>query len=515
MLTRKTNVSLAIVAFALCYAGELRTLALTWATSYAYSYGIAVLALSAYMIWMKVDHVRTLKPEPDCLLGIPLTFGGIALLVAGRLALVASLQHASVVVTVAGLILLLFGRGVFAIVRFPLAYLLLGLPIWDRAISWLQPPSQLLSAKAGAVLLQLLGIPVLQDGTQLGLPNVTLDVMRECSGVNQLLAIVAMALPAAYLLLRSRTRRAIFVGLAVFFAYASNGVRIALVGFLAYRGLSNGDLKGMHLFEGLAISAIGYLLLLWCLSQLTKGERTADSSPAVDERRPQTPGVRQARLELGTLVVVLIIGVLQAVVRPAEVRLVNDLTVFPSQIGDWTRVAKTGSTTDQFPGIDDELVHAHAGAEGGARRFLGIDDELVREYRDASGQRLRLYIGYHRQQSEGKELTGEAAHLLGAASTPVVVKVGSGAVEVGQVTQDFSNRARGLLFWYDVNGRVFSDLYLAKKYLVLDALTRARTNGAVVMVAWESDAVDAESTRLKAAAFAQAILGVLPEFIPS
>jgi hypothetical protein len=72
------------------------------------------------------------------------------------------------------------------------------------------------------------------------------------------------------------------------------------------------------------------------------------------------------------------------------------------------------------------------------------------------------------------------------------------------------------LFWYDFNGRMFSNLYLAKRYMVWDALTRRRTNGAVVMVAWESlSDSDAEMSRIKAAEFAQAILPVLTKFIPS
>jgi len=76
--------------------------------------------------------------------------------------------------------------------------------------------------------------------------------------------------------------------------------------------------------------------------------------------------------------------------------------------------------------------------------------------------------------------------------------------------------SRGVLYWYDLNGRVFSSMYRAKQYMVWDALTRGRTNGAVVMIEWESgDALDAESSRRQAASFAQSILPLLPTFIPS
>jgi EpsI family protein len=129
---------------------------------------------------------------------------------------------------------------------------------------------------------------------------------------------------------------------------------------------------------------------------------------------------------------------------------------------------------------------------------------------------VRLYIGYHRSQREGKELAGAAGHALHAVATPVTVRVGSEAVRLAEVTQDLQDRARGVVYWYDLNGRVFGNLYLAKGYTAWDALTRRRTNGAVVMVGWESNGrADAQASRMKAAAFAEQILPLLPTFIPS
>jgi EpsI family protein len=516
MTTRKLTVLLASLAFLLCYAGVIATLAATWALNYAYSYGIAVLLVSAYILWVNRSRLRMLPTEPDYLFGVPVTLVGLGLLAAGRLALVSSLQELSLVVTIAGLVLLLRGRKTFGVIQFPLTYALLGIPIWDAAISWLQPPSQVLSARIGTGLMQLIGIPLLREGTRIVLPNVVLEVMRECSGVNQLLAIVAMALPAAYLWLVSNGRRAALVALAVVFAYVSNGVRIALVGFLAYRGLGDGNLRGVHLFEGLAISAMGYLLLFGCLSLLAKGEPAADPGPApIDNLPVAASGQRRLALEMATVGFMVAIGLLQVLFRPAEIRLRGDLSVLPNRIGDWTLETQPTPITGPFPAIDDALVRAYPTVTG-ERHFTDVDDELVRAYRNKDGQQIRLYIGYHRSQREGKELTGEAGHALNAAAAPVEVKVGSETVELGQVLHGLPHRTRGVLYWYDVNGRVFSNLYLAKKYMVWDELTRARTNGAVVMVAWESsDHADAESSRTKAADFAQALLRVLPEFIPS
>ena len=508
------SVSLAIVALALCYAGVIGRLTTTWATNYAYSYGIAVLLVTLYMLSTSWSRLRTLRADPDYVVGVPLTLAGITLLVAARLALVASLQEMSLVVTLAGLVLLLFGREMFSIVRFPLAYVLLSIPMWDMPIGWLQPPSQVLSARIGGALLRVLGIPVLREGTNLVLPNVTLQVMRECSGVNQLLAIVAMALPGAYLWLRSYARRTTLVALAVAFAYLSNGVRIALVGVLAERGIGDGNLRGMHLLEGLVISALGYLMLFGCLSILSRGEGLDNRTP-LQTSDVTLPMRRRPVLEMATVLTMLSIGVLQIVFRPAEIRLRDDLGVFPTRIGEWTLEPKPIPMTGRFPAIDDELVHSYP-TPSGERHFAAVDDALVRAYRNNEGQQIRLYIGYHRWQEEGKELSGEAGHALNAAAVPLMMKVGSDVVQLGQVVQARAHGARGLLYWYQVNGRAFGSLYLAKKYLVWDALTRRRTNGAVVMVGWESsDDAGSERLRLQATAFAEAVLPLLSSFIPS
>jgi EpsI family protein len=515
MTTRKTTFVLAVTALAVCYAGVLQTLAKAWVTSEVYSYGLAVLAISAYMIWTRSESLSRLPAVPDYLFGIPVTLAGIGLLVAGRLGLLMSLQQGSLIVTLAGFVLLFFGRAIFARVWFPLGYLLLGFPLWDALIGSLQPPSQLISGRMATVLLQAIGIPVLQDGTKLALPNVTLEVLRECSGVNQLLAVVAMALPASYIWLRSRTRRVALVVLAVVGAYASNGVRIALVGFLATRGLSNGDLRGVHLFEGLAISALCYLLILGCLSVLAKTERATRGDATRSEDADAVPAGRSAHrmwLEAGMAAAALSIGIVLQLFHTPDVLLRANLHTFPAHIGDWS--VETRPTPARFPAIDDELVRAYP-SPSGERHFMAIDDELVRAYRNGSGQRLRLYIGYHRSQREGKELAGEAGHALNAVATPVHVQLGARTVELGQVVHVRPTRSRGVLYWYDLNGRVFSSMYLAKQYMAWDALTRGRTNGAVVMIEWESDDRDAESSRREAAAFAQSILPLLPTFIPS
>jgi len=75
------------------------------------------------------------------MLGVPVTLVGIALLVGGRLGGLLSIEQASFVVTLTGVVLIVAGRDAVRIHWFTLAYLLLMVPIWSYPIDRLQEPA--------------------------------------------------------------------------------------------------------------------------------------------------------------------------------------------------------------------------------------------------------------------------------------------------------------------------------------------------------------------------------------
>ena len=61
---------------------------------------------------------------------------------------------------------------------------------------------QLLTARMGVVILQLLSIPAHLDRNHIILPRLILRVASSCSGTHYLISILALAIPLAYLTLR-------------------------------------------------------------------------------------------------------------------------------------------------------------------------------------------------------------------------------------------------------------------------------------------------------------------------
>jgi len=519
---RVTAMAVAVAAFGICYGAIIAGMIDTWSTNYLYSYAFAVPFIAAYIFWTKAQEPRTLRTAPDYAFGIPLTIAGVSMLVIGRLGATIGLEQASLVVTLTGLLLLLFGRDVVRSHWFAIAYLLLMVPIWNGPISQLQDPSRVLSTKIAVNMLSFIGLPVLRQGTNIVLPSHTLAVLQECSGVNQLIALTAMVLPAAYLWLDTTARRVALLSLAVVISYLGNGVRIALVGWLAVHGLGDGDLHASyHLLQGLGVSALGYLAIGACFSLLSKSKPAArprpdNDSPALLAAESALPQ-RRVWLDIAVLCILLGASVSRLSAMPLDVDLRENLRSLDPQIGDWTMEFRPSSTAVPFPGVDDDLVDVGGyPSPTGEHRFTAVDDELVRGYRNSSGDRVLVYVGYYQHQEQGKELTGDASSALAAAASNLTRPIDSGTLELKEIVREKNGTRRGVLFWYDINGRIVHDIYRLKGYTLWDGLTRRRTNGAVVMIAWDGPAgAKSEAAREHAIAFAQALMPALRRHLPS
>jgi len=468
-----------------------------------YSYAFAVLPLSAYMAWHRLRRAPVERSMPDYVGGVAVMLFAVVTLAAGEVGSILLLQEISLLAAVLGLVLLFFGRRVAVVFWIPLAYLAFMVPIWDFVIANLHASSQLASAKLATAVLHGMGIPALQTQTLIVLPNITLEVARECSGVHQLVAVLAVAIPVSYTMLTGAPRRIFLVGFALLVALVSNGLRIALIGAWTYNGWPDGDVHGpFHVLQGLAVSAVGYVVIFLTVSALSRAET---SSPQ------ESRGSRPLRALLDLMAVerrpaVDSVFVLMAMVpiaaqfwtHPAETPLLSSLRQFPSHVAGWTADVTARHSTHDF-------------------RLRGVDEELARTYVNAQGRRVRLYVGYLRRQQQGRELVGDTTLSLvdTASNAHVVVNQPAGAT-LNHIVRREAGKPRETVFWYDLNGRLVANAYAAKAYSVQDAVTRQRTNGALVVVDWETPAEGhVGSDARQEWEFVHAVIPLLRQYIPS
>jgi EpsI family protein len=504
------RIVVAAAAFVLCYWGVFWSLADLWATNSTYSYGFAVPLISGYIAWDRWSDVKAACSSPDYGWGVALLLVGVTMLTVGHLGALMSLEGASLLPTLAGLVLLLGGRHVLRVVWFPLTYLLLMLPVWSYLFRSLEPPSQHLSATIGTRLLAASGLPALQQGTSIILSSVSLEVMPECSGINQLIAMTVMALPAAYLWLETRATRFALIVMALVVGYLSNGARIAVLGLLTVRGVNVSDTHSpVHLLPGFLTASMAYLILWGCLSLFARFEtpaRSRDVAAVTSDARSNVAG--RPWIEAAVLGLLLSASAAQ-LLAIADVPSKSGVQSFPRNIGEWTMASNADPESGRFLGFDADLVGGYTPSE--RRRFTATDSQILRSYRNGSG-RIQLYVGYYARQEKGKELAGDISRGLEHVASIVSLTSGASSLTVREAVRRNEGQPCGVVFWYDVNGRVVESLYKAKGYTLWDTITRQRSNGAIVMIAWDSR--DGGS-REDALAFAQALLPVLQQHLPS
>ena len=160
------------------------------------------------------------------------------------------------------------GRKWMAAVTFPFAFLLFMVPLPDRAIDFLETASKLASAEAANMFFNLTGTPTLRNGTFFELPNITLQVAQECSGIRSSWVLFITSLLAANLFLRTPWRRAALVAAVIPLGILRNGFRILVIGLLCVNfgpEMINSVIhrRGGPLF--FVLSLIPLFLLLWGL----------------------------------------------------------------------------------------------------------------------------------------------------------------------------------------------------------------------------------------------------------
>jgi exosortase C (VPDSG-CTERM-specific) len=162
----------------------------------------------------------------------------------------------------------LFGRAWMRAAAFPLAYLIFMVPMPDAMAEALETASKYASAEAANLLFHLSGTPFLRAGTIFQLPNITIEVAQECSGIRSSWVLFMTSILAANLFLKTRWRRFALVAFAIPLAILRNGFRILVIGLLCVNAGPQMIHSLIHRRGGpvfFMLSLIPFFLVLWWL----------------------------------------------------------------------------------------------------------------------------------------------------------------------------------------------------------------------------------------------------------
>ncbi len=163
-------------------------------------------------------------------------------------------------------------------------------------------------------------------------------------------------------------------------------------------------------------------------------------------------------------------GLLQSFSRAEPVLEQKPFTEFPLTIGDRWRGRELG--------IEQKFLDV-----------LKLTDYMNRVYVAKPGNvPVYLYVGYYQSQRTGSTYHSPKNCLPGAGwqfveSEQMAIPVSGGApITINKVLIQKGVDKQVILYWYQDRGRIIASEYWAKFYLVWDAMTRNRTDGALVRV---------------------------------
>jgi len=260
---------LSVAAMVGLYVPILIGLVGDWTEYPSLSHGFAIPLISAYLLWNR-RHLLAEAPVKGSLAGLPLIVVALAMLVIGSLGGESFVARLSLPITLLGVVLFLMGERVLRQAWMAIAYLGFMIPLPYLTLKALTYQSRLFDTGLAASALGWLGVPVLQNGVMLQLPNMTLEVADECSSVPAIAALLALGAAYAQLQARPTWIRTILTLAAAPLGLLSNIIRLILTSLSAYYlgpiALNN----TIHKFNGTSVFLATVVLLVVLDTYLTR-----------------------------------------------------------------------------------------------------------------------------------------------------------------------------------------------------------------------------------------------------
>jgi exosortase D (VPLPA-CTERM-specific) len=324
-------------------------------------------------------------------------------------------------------------------------------------------------------VIRLFGISVYLDGNVIDLGTYKLQVAEACNGLRYLYPLMTLAFVVAYLFRAAAWKRVLLFLASIPIAVLMNSLRIGLIGVtVEHWGVKMAE-GVLHDFEGWVVFMFSLIVLLLLAAVLVRiGEphaRLRDALMLDAGRAPARTAVARPRelplpflaaTALAALATVLNFAMPErAELRPARLSFAE----FPLQLAAWQ-----GERGALEPVYLDELK---------------LDDYLLADYRGAAGMPVNVWIAYYDSQRKGQSTHSPRSCLPGGGWEFVSLgtqrlDTSAGMLTVNRAVIEHGADRQLVYYWFQQRGRVLTNEYLVKWYILVDALTRNRTDGALV-----------------------------------
>ena len=463
----------------LVFNDGLSYLLVTWNKQEEYSYGYLIPFVVTFLIWQKKDQLQRI-PFNGSWIGVGIVSFGLILYVAGNLATLFIIVQYSFLIVFFGVVLSLVGWQVFRMIWIPLLILVFMIPLPNFILQNLSAHLQLISSQIGVAVIKAFGISVLLEGNVIDLGSYKLQVVEACSGLRYLFPLMTFGFITAYFYKAAFWKRAFIFLSSIPITVLMNSFRIGVIGItVEYWGRTMAE-GFLHDFEGWVVfmACTGILFIeMWLLTKVGKNKSTLKEAFAIDlpvsspkgipaQTRP-VPKPFIAGIVLLTVVTVISILVPQREeIQPAR----KEFTSFPLALNEWK-------------GKEERLDKIYVDT-------LKFEDYVLTDYKNTNNKTVNFYVAYYGSQRKGESAHSPRSCIPGGGwkiedlSRYEVkgVDVNGKPLHVNRTVIALGDSKQLVYYWFQQRGRVITNEYLVKWYLFWDALTRNRTDGALVRI---------------------------------
>ena len=248
---------LVLICFATLFRQVIVELVRDWMHDDNYSHGFLIVPLALYFAWERRHKFSLAEPRPSML--------GAILFVPAILAVVANMHpfvnRVAMLLCIVGTVVFLCGWARLKVMVFPIAFLLLMIPIPAVIFNPVTFPLQLLSSRFGEWTLALFQVPVLREGNIIQLANTSLEVAEACSGIRSLISLLTLAIVYGYFVESRMWVRIALAVASVPVAIAANAFRVAGTGLAAHFYGAEAAEGFFHSFSGWLVFIVAFILL--------------------------------------------------------------------------------------------------------------------------------------------------------------------------------------------------------------------------------------------------------------
>lgn len=479
-----------------------------WGQQQELSHSYFIPLVSLYLVWVNRKTVKASIGDPSWS-GVLIIAAALALLLLGQLTSIFLFQHLGVVVAIAGLVAAYGGRSLLRTTAAPVAFLLFAVPPPYWLITVLSWKFQQMSSVLGVKMIELMGIPVFLSGNIIDLGDYKLQVAEACSGLRYLFPFLSLGVIAAYMYRGALWQRAVIVLATIPITIFMNSIRIAFTGAMVQAYGPEQAEGALHFFEGWVVFLFCLAALFLVIIGLARLSRPR-VKPLDALATPDLPLIPPHRSGNSRTVVVASVGAVAVLAFFASKAATADSLIIPPR-QDFNGVP------GEFAGWEKEIRPI----DPTVAEVLGADDSIVVNLTSPGGDFYNLYLAYLEAQRDGRSWHSPRQCIPGGGWKIIrhdIVRTRSGdgdPFSYNRMIIANGDYRQLVYYWYDQRGRKVANEFVMKFWLIVDAVVKKRSDGAMVRLITPipNDATVAEAEDKLKGMMAR-VEGFLPAYVP-